>query len=111
LERIVGRQRTEDNPRLGPRDGNNLFGKLSDREFRRVAKVQRTGESPSGWIVGVLHESNDGIHQVVDVAEAARLGAVPIKGNVHPAKRLYDEITNDAPIVRMHPRSIRVEDP
>ena len=49
--------------------------------------------------------------EVVDVAEAARLRAVAEHGERLARERLADERRDRAPVVRPHPRAVRVEDP
>src|SRR5438105_1348879 len=68
--------------------------------------VHRTDEA--GLVVHHAHESVD---EVVNVAETARLLTVAINGDIGAVQRLGYEIAHDTTIARMHPRTVRVEDP
>ena len=56
------------------------------------------------------HVAAKGLNQVVAVLEAAGLGAVPEDGDVLVAEGLHDEVGDHAAVLRMHVRTIRVED-
>ena len=58
-----------------------------------------------------LGEQHDPTDEVVDVAEAPRLRAVSEHRHRLPLERLAEEGRDRAPVVRAHPRPVRVEDP
>ena len=69
--------------------------KLEHGELLRIAKIDRAGR-----VIGPLHQANQAIDKIVDIAKGARLRPVAIDGDVAPEKRLNDE-------VRDHPSAIR----
>src|SRR5207253_2041235 len=79
------------------------------------------GDVPHGALLGVaevhgrghaivLHERHEPAHEVIDVTEAARLRAVAIDSERAAGERLHDEVADDATVVRIHARSVGVED-
>jgi len=76
-----------------------------DRVFLRIAEVDGTGD-----IVAGIHQRDQAPHQVVDIAERARLRAVTVEGDRRMHERLHDEVRHDAAVARMHPRTVGVED-
>src|SRR5205807_3691118 len=58
-----------------------------------------------------LHESEECVNQIIDITEGAGLRAVAIDGDVTAKQRLYNEIRDHPPVVRVHTRAISIEDP
>ena len=81
----------------------NFFGQLPNGEFRWIAQV----DWPNG--VFLFHYPDHALHQVVDVAKGAGLGAIAVKGDVFSLEGLHDEVRNNSPVVRAHPGAIGVE--
>ena len=88
---------------LRPGHIENGPGTLFNRELARVANVHRK------MLIGT-REQEDALDQVVDIAEASCLFPVAINGQRLAAQCLHHEVRDHAPIVRMQPRSICVED-
>src|SRR6187200_3193053 len=102
--RVVDRQRlVEDLARRAGRREDRLR-ELEDRVLARVADVHRQ-------VLAGLGEQGEAANQVVDVTEAARLGAVPVDGERLLGERLAQEVRDRAPVVRPHLRAVGVEDP
>src|SRR3954453_12398036 len=101
---VVDRQRLEDD--LAGRAGGLDHGlrQLQQRHLLRVADVD-------GQVLLALRQRDQSADQVVDVAEAPRLGAVAEHREGLALERLADERRDRAPVVRAHPRAVRVEGP
>src|SRR4051812_31580078 len=56
------------------------------------------------------HRALDAADEIVDVTEAARLRAIAVDGQRLAAQRLGHEIRDQAPILRVTARTVRVED-
>src|SRR5262249_35606963 len=56
------------------------------------------------------HQSDEAVYEIIDIAERARLRAVPVDGDVSPEQRLDNEVRHHPPIVRVHARAIGIED-
>ena len=83
---------------------DDLLGEARHGHFARVADVD--------GIVGVrLHEPQDAVHEIADVAEAARLPAAAVDGQVFPAERLGDEVGDRPAVPHPHAGPVGVEDP
>ncbi len=84
---VILRQRLEDNLALRFRDeAEDFSGHVQDSDFLGVAEVD--GE----WVIGVNQQAKDTFHQVVNVTEAAGLGAVSINGEGVIGEGLGDEV-------------------
>src|SRR5215203_1384553 len=105
LPGIVGRQRQELSLRPAPRQLDHEVYKLQHRELDRVAQVDRARD-----FVCRLHQTNQTVDKVLDIAERARLLSVAIDRYRLILQRLYNEVGNDATIIGAHPGAIRVED-
>src|SRR5690606_25696521 len=71
----------------------------------RIANVDRA--SKLDWAV---HQADHSFHEVVDVAKTAGLSAIAIDGDRLATQRLHNEIADHASVVRVHARTIGVED-
>ena len=102
---VVFGERFLNQSRGGTRLLQNFFGQLPNSEFRRVAQVD--------WPHRLLlfHDPYHALHQVVDVAKGAGLGAIAIECDVFSLEGLHDEVRNNSPVVRAHPGAIGVENP
>ena len=58
----------------------------------------------------VFHEKQKPINQIIHVTETSGLATIAINGDVFARQRLNDEIADDTAIIRVHPRSVGVED-
>ena len=106
LRRIVGRQRPVDEFGLRAGQFDHQLRQLQDRELAGVAEVHRARK-----IVRTVHHPDDAFHQVVPVAEAARLRAVAKDRDVFSVQCLANEVAHHAAVEGMHPRAVGVEDP
>src|SRR4051812_37491422 len=104
LPRIVLGQRPEVEVRGAAGHAPDQRGELQDVVLSRVAQVDRL------LVIGA-HQSDNALHQVVDILKAARLAAVAIDGQWLAAQRLAQQVGDDAAVVRRHARPIRIEDP
>src|SRR5262249_11046687 len=102
---IIRRQGSKLDRGFGVRQPNDLLGKLADREFARISEVDRSCEAG-----GRVHQSNKTAHGIIDIAEGSRLRAIAEQRDRLALQRLHDEVRNDAPVVRVHARPVRVED-
>ena len=84
----------------------NLSGQFEDSEFIGVPQVDRTDE-----VVGSIHHADHALYQVIDVAEGTGLRPVTEDGDVTVFQGLDDKVADNAAVVRLHPRSVGVEDP
>ena len=85
--------------------GDHGLRELEDREFGRVAEVDRPGH-----LVRRVHQANQAGYEVVDVAEGAGLPAVAVDRDVLVPQRLDDEVRDHPAVVGMHPGAVGVED-
>ena len=106
LHRVVGGQRFED--QFGFRAGHlhHLLRQFPDREFHRVAEVDRAEEVVIG-----IHQANEGLDQVVDIAERTGLLSFAIDGDRLVLQGLHDEVRHHPAVVGVHPRAVGIEDP
>jgi hypothetical protein len=89
----------------GGRPGHleHQVGQLAHRELVGVADVDRPD-------LVAVEQSQDAAHLVVDVAEAAGLGAVAVDGDGLAVDRLHQEVRHHPPVVRSHLGPVGVED-
>ena len=80
-----------------------MFGQFTDRELIGITKIDRPGSV-------AIHQAEQTVDQIIDIAEGTALAAVAIKGDRLTAQGLDDEIAHHAPIVRKHARTVGVED-
>src|SRR5262249_22327853 len=78
---------------------------LVDREFARVAEIDRPGHRGRR-----IHQGDEAINQVCDIAERSCLRAVAGHRQWTPVQSLHDEIRDHAAVVGLHSRPIGVED-
>src|SRR5918995_5311610 len=102
--RIVDGQRLEDDLAAAAPHLEHLLCELEQRELVWIADVHRQ-------MLAALDERDQAADQVVDVAEAARLGAVTEDGERLALHRLADEGRDRPPVVGTHPGPVGVEDP
>ncbi len=76
---------------------------LLDRHLLRVPDVDRV-------VLLREHQTDEAVHEVADVAEAARLRAVAEHRHVLVAQRLRHEGRHRAPVLHPHARAVGVED-
>ena len=103
--RVVVRDRPMLDRRLGARHLGHHPREIPDREFLGIADVHGARH-----VVGRLHHGDHGVHQIVHVAEGARLLALAVDRDRLSAERLGDEVRHHAAVVRLHPRPVGVED-
>ena len=88
----------------GPDQRAHALGEFQDRDFRRIADVDRL-------VFVRFQQPVNPLDQIRHVAEAARLFAVAIDGDRLADQRLIEEVRQRAAIVEPHARSVGVEDP
>src|SRR5262249_16804522 len=106
LTRIIRRAGFMDKARACAGDFHDQRCKFLDREFLRIADIDRSGDK-----VRRGHEAHEPIDQVMHVRERACLQAIAEDRDVAPEQRLNDEIRHHTPVVRVHARPIGVENP
>jgi len=100
---IAGQRHVDDlGRRLGGLDCQ--LGELLDGELARVAHV----DGADG--LGLVHQPDEAVDEVVDVAEGARLLPLAVDGDVLAVERLHEEIGDHATVVGVHARAVGVED-
>ena len=97
-----GRSRELDR-NLGADGGPDAFGELQHGHLLGVAEVHGSGE------VGD-EQPPESLHEIVDVAQRARLAPVAVNRDRLAPQRLRDEGRHGATVVAAHPRPVRVED-
>lgn len=85
---------------------NDLLGQFEDGKFPGIAGIYRAGE-----VVGGVHEANENLNEVIDVAEGSGLVALAVDGDRLILQGLDDEIGDNPTIVWVHARAVGVEDP
>src|SRR5690242_1909855 len=93
-----------DDPRRSANQAQHQFRQFDHSELHRIADVHWTGEAALS-----VHHAQHRLDQVVDVAEAARLAAITVDGDVFAAQCLHDEVAHHATIVGVHARPVGVE--
>src|SRR5215213_6866226 len=101
---VVDGQRLVDDRAAAAPDLEDLLGQLEQGELLWVADVH-------GQVLAALGERDQPPDQVVDVTEAAGLGAVPEDRDGLPLHRLADEGGDRAAVVGAHSGPVGVEDP
>ena len=81
----------------------HLFRQGKDREFLRVAEIDRSD-------LVTPHQPDQALHEIIHKAEAAGLQAISIEAEGLPAQGLNDEIAHHPSVVEEHARSVGVED-
>src|SRR5262249_16804091 len=87
LTRIIRWAGFMDNARACAGELHDQRCKLLDREFFRIADIDRSGD-----IFRRGHQAHEAIDQVIDVAEGAALQAIAVNCDVAPQQSLNDEI-------------------
>ena len=90
LFRIVGRQRTENDLRVGIGKADDLFGQLYHRKLIRITEV----DWPRETILG-RHHTGHAFHQIVHILETTGLMATAINRNIFVLKSLDNKIRDD----------------
>ena len=80
----------------------HLFGKLHNRDFLRVANVDRQ-------VVIAQQQAVDTFHQIIDVAEGAGLGAIAKHGQSFAPDSLAEECRQHPAVVDAHTRAVSIE--
>lgn len=78
---------------------------LPDREFAGIAEIERAGD-----VIRRRHQAQEGVDEIVDVAEGSGLLAAAVNGDVLATKRLDDEIRDDPAVIRPHAGPVGIED-
>ena len=103
--RIVFRQGPVHHGGTGPGEGDDAPHEVGDRQFVRVAEVDRAGLPPR-----MGHEPQQPVDHVRDEAEGARLAALAVDRDVVPREGLGDDVRDHAAVIGAHPRAVGVED-
>ena len=82
------------------------LSQLEHGELAGIAEIDRACD-----VVFGIHQADEAVDQVGDIAEAAGLLSVAIERDVFAAQGLHDEIGDNPAIIRMHAWPISVEDP
>ena len=59
---------------------------------------------------GRLCQPQQAVDLVTHIAEAARLAAVPVNGQIFATQRLFHEVGDDPAVIELHARSIGIKD-
>eukprot|EP01137_Pigoraptor_chileana_P013985 Opistho-2@4893 len=102
LLRVIGRCAEKLDGGLRRHNSLYHFGKVQDRVFVRVSNVDRLR-------VVAVHQQDEPVDEVGHILKRSRLLARPVDGDGLPLQRLYYEVADHAPIVRVHPGPKRVE--
>src|SRR6202034_3762314 len=94
---VIDRKGPVDDLLFGAREGDHLFCKLLQGDFRRVADID-------GKVVVAEQKAMDAFHQVVYVAKRAGLAAVAEYGKIFPTERLTNKGRQGAAVVEAHSR-------
>ncbi|OHV68339.1 hypothetical protein LCM4577_07420 [Mesorhizobium sp. LCM 4577] len=98
-------QRQEFHGRPGAGQFPHQAGQVEDGEFSGIAKIDRQAR------IGLdVHEPQQAIDQVGDVAEGSRLPTVAEYSQRSSFQCLHDQIRDDAAVGRVHSRAVSVED-
>jgi hypothetical protein len=87
---------------------HDFQGHLSEFQHRKLAGVTDIHRADGLFLI---HQTQKAFNQIIDIAKRASLRAVTIDRDVFALERLYDEIGNHPPIVRMHARTVSIKDP
>src|SRR3990172_2438991 len=82
----------------------DLFSQREDADFIRVAKVYRSGKS-----ILCVHQLYEAFDYIIHVAETPCLCSIPINSKVFAPEGLNNKVADDPAVVRVHPRSIYIE--
>src|SRR5262249_8301821 len=99
------RQCLMDDPRSGAGHGDYPLRQVTNRELVRIPAVDRSGN-----VIRGPHQADHPIYQIVDKAERTRLLSISVDGYGLIVKSLDDEIGHDTAVVRLHARSVSIED-
>ena len=81
------------------------LGQLEHGEFTRITNVDRSNR------FRLLHQPQEALNEVIDIAEGTRLRSVAINRDILPAQGLDDEVRDDATVIRVHAGTVSVENP
>jgi hypothetical protein len=104
LHGIILRQWPSNDFGLGAGQPDGGLGQFAHGNFVWIADVERSCDA----LVGV-HQADETIDQVIDVAECSGLPAVAVEGDLVALQCLDDEVRNDAPVVRVHTWAVGIE--
>jgi hypothetical protein len=96
----------EANPGAGSGSLNHSLGQLLDRDLPRRADIEGPAHGPFRF-----GDGDDRLDRVIDVGEAARLGAVAVDRQVVALQGLRDEAGQDHAVGAELSRPDRVEEP
>ena len=85
---------------------DHLLSKFEHAEFAGVTQVNRSCD-----IGRSVHQPNERLNQVVDIAERSGLSSVSEHGQRLPAQGLHNEARDNPAVVWSHAWAVRVEDP
>ena len=102
--RVILRQRKILDARAGPGLLDDQVREIGDREFTRIAQVDRTGDLRLG-----THHLQQALNEVVDVAERPRLLALTVDRQRQFLQRADNEVGHHPSVMRMHPGTVGVE--
>ena len=99
---VALRQIAEGDAALGTRHGDDLAGQVQHGDFTGVAEIDRGGH------VG-QHELVEAVDQIAVMADAARLLAIAIDGQIVALEGLDGEVRHGPTVVLAHALAIRIE--
>src|SRR4029077_19110860 len=84
--------------------GDHLLCQVTNRELIRISAVHRSGN-----LVGGIHQTDDSADQIIDKAKRTRLLSVSVDCYVLVIEGLNDKIRHDTTVIRLHARSVSIE--
>ncbi|MPM00811.1 hypothetical protein SDC9_47043 [bioreactor metagenome] len=109
LQRVVLRQRHMHERAARAGQLKHHPRQLEHGELARIAEVHR-GEDRM-LPLRRLHQHLQRVDHIRDIAERPRLQAVAIDRQRLATDRLHDEVRHHAPVLRVHPRTVGIENP
>jgi hypothetical protein len=104
LRWIVLRQRTIFYRGRGPGQADDALRQLANGYLMWIADIDRSRD-----LIGCVHEADEPLYQIRRKTKRPCLTTIAVKRNWRTAKRLHDEVGDNATVVRMHTRSVRIE--
>ena len=83
----------------------NFFSEFKHRKLTRITEINRTVTDGCGR----LHEANKTLDEIIAIAEGAGLLAIAIDRDGFALQGLHNKIRDDTTILRVHARTIGVE--
>jgi hypothetical protein len=80
------------------------FSQFKNCVLTRVSYIDRANH-----LIRTLHQGDEPINEVVYITETARLFAIPIDREIFSLQGLHDEIADDASVLGMHMRPVRIK--